>query len=376
MRNLVALSALVLTVSATALSAAAQSPQTAQPSPTTTGGKPALARVLGEVAAVDAAGRGLTLKTDDGKSVAVSVNEQTVYRRVPPGETTLDKATGITLAQISVADRVLARGRMESQSLVARDVIVMPRADLKEQQARNREEWQRRGILGQITALDPARREITLLARSREGAAPVTLAVGQNVSFRRYAPDSIRYRDAKESSFAELKVGDQLRALGERSADGKTFTPEEVVSGTFRTLSARVTAVDAQKGELTVTDVQSQKPLTVVVNADSKLRRLPADLARELEQFVARGAAAPPAGGAGQRTEDIQETINKLPPITVADLKPGDAVIVSSTQGSDPARATALIVAAGAEPVVKLLQQQPARRDLNLGLGLPSGINP
>jgi hypothetical protein len=134
--------------------------------------------------------------------------------------------------------------------------------------------------------------------------------------------------------------------------------------------------VDAQKGELTVTDVQSQKPLTVVVNADSKLRRLPADLARELEQFVARGAAAPPAGGAGQRTEDIQETINKLPPITVADLKPGDAVIVSSTQGNDPARATALIVAAGAEPVVKLLQQQPARRDLNLGLGLPSGINP
>jgi hypothetical protein len=371
MRNLVTLTALTLILVTAVLSAAAQSPQAATPA---TGSKPALARVLGEVAAVDAAGRKLTLKTDDGKSVAVSVNDQTVYRRVPPGETTLDKATATTLAEISVADRVLARGRVENESVVARDVIVMPKADLAQQQARAREEWQRRGILGQITALNPERHEITLLARTREGASTVTLAAGERVSFRRYAPDSIRYRDARASTFAELKVGDQLRALGERSADGKSFTPEEIVSGTFRTISGRVTAVDAQKGELTITNVQNQQPLTIVVNAESKLRRLPGDLAKELEQIVARGSAAPPSDG--QRTEDVQETINQLPPIAIGDLKPGDAVIVSSTQGSDPARATALIVAAGAEAVLKRLQQQPARRDLNLGLGLPSGINP
>lgn len=378
MRNCITLFVLTLfTISIFGLCAAAQSPQGNAAAPQTADGKTAVARVLGEVTGIDKAGRMLTLKTDDGKSVAVSINEQTVYRRVPPGETTLDKATNITLAEINVADRVLARGRLENQVLLARQVIVIPRADLEQQQARNRAEWLRRGIIGQITALNPESREITLLAPTRAGNSTVTLLVGTNVSFRRYAPDSIRYKDAKESSFDELKVGDQLRAIGEKSADGKTFTPEEIVSGTFRTISGRITALDVQKGELTVTNLQTQQPLTIVINDDSKLRRLPAEVVKELEQFVARNSSAQSSdGGADRHNEDIQETINKLPSIKITDLKPGDAIIVSSTQGNDPARATALVVAAGVEDLVKRLQQQPERRDLNLGLGLPSGINP
>ena len=45
---------------------------------------------------------------------------------------------------------------------------------------------------------------------------------------RRYAPDSIKFGDAKPSSFGELKVGDQLRALGDRTRRSASFQPAKV----------------------------------------------------------------------------------------------------------------------------------------------------
>ena len=348
----------------------------AQTQPATAGAqtpaaRPAQARVLGEVVAVDRGGRKVTLRTDAGRDAAVEVDEKTVYRRLAPGEVSLDKATAGSLEEIGVGDRLLARGSGAAEALRAREVVIMSKGDLALKRERDRAEWQRRGIIGRVTAVNPEKKEITLLAQTRAGSAPVTVTVKETTTFRRYAPDSIRYRDAVESTFAALKVGDQLRALGERSADGTSFVPEEIVSGTFLTAVGTVKAVNAQTGELTVVDAQTQKPLTVVVNKDSKLRRLPSEVVKVLEQRIAGDASAQKADG-----EDVQETIDRLPATTVADLKPGDAVIVSSTVGADASRVTAIVVASGAEPLVRRLQRQPERRDLNLGLGLPSGVNP
>src|SRR5205823_5981474 len=161
---------------------------------------------------------------------------------------------------------------------------------------------------------------ITVQARTREGDRPVVVAAGEGeVRFLRYAPDSVRYRDAKQSSFAELKVGDQLRALGERSADGARFTPEEVVSGTFRTTAGKITAVNTQAGELTISTVPDARPLTVAVSGDSKLRRLTPEVLRAWEQRVTQ-----PASGVAPRAESVQEMIDNLPPISITDLKAGD----------------------------------------------------
>ena len=43
---------------------------------------------------------------------------------------------------------------------------------------------------------------------------------GQRRVIRRYAPDSVKFADAKESTLAEIKVGDQVRARGDKS-DGR-----------------------------------------------------------------------------------------------------------------------------------------------------------
>ena len=128
-------------------------------------------------------------------------------------------------------------------------LFTIAKADAQEH---NSDEWHRRGIAGRITALNPTTKQITLIARSREGTPVIVINGSGTVRFRRFAPDSFSLSDARASSFAELKVGDFVRALGERSADGARFTPEEIVAGSFLRVGGKVTATNTATGEVTI----------------------------------------------------------------------------------------------------------------------------
>ncbi|HYP01587.1 MAG TPA: hypothetical protein VER76_15460 [Pyrinomonadaceae bacterium] len=378
-------------------------------------------RALGDVIAINAAAKDLTLKTKAGNRVLVVLNDATVAMRTQPGATNVEGATKITLADISVGDRVLAMGKTadDRQTIPARTLIVMTKADIAKKHERDRAEWQRRGILGTVTALNPATKEITVSASTPEGLKPLVVeTAGEKVVFRRYAPDSVKFADARSSSFAEVKVGDRLRALGERSADGTRFTPEEVVSGSFRQLVGTVTAIDPATNEIKIT-TQDKRPLTIVVNNDSNLRRLPPQMAQFMAQRAAGGGAGGngqgggrPAGGAnppqgaaggepgaggggggrgGQRRMmgggagggggrggfDPQEMLERMPQLTLAELKPGDMIVVSSTQGADPTRLTAIALVAGMDAVINAIAARPATPNIGGGqdLGMPGGID-
>src|SRR5438876_5510981 len=121
------------------------------------------------------------------------------------------------------------------------------------------------------------------LAQGRQGPQPVVLTTAANVRFRRFAADSARLSDSRPSSFAELKVGNQFRALGDRSADATRFTAEEIVFGSFFRTGGRITAIDAGTGELTIKDDQTGKQLTIAIGRRSMMRRIPADIAEKLE---------------------------------------------------------------------------------------------
>lgn len=349
---------------------AAQTPQPGSAAQQAEDRSPAQNRVLGEVTKLDAPNKQFSVKTiDGGRVVAVNVAEQTVYRRVPPGETTMDKAVGISLADIGIGDRVIARGRVgeAGESMQAVSVVVMSKAEITRKQEHDRAEWLKRGVAGVVTALDPLKKEITLRAASGDSAVIKIDGAASGANFRRYAPDSVRFIDAKPSSFAELKVGDQLRALGEKSADGSVYKPEEVVSGTFLTFGGVITAVNASAGELVVTDAQTQKPVVVAVTRDSMLRRLPRELVKDLVRLASRPADA----GAADAGGDLQDRLEGSPAISLADLESGDPVLVSGAVGANPSRVTAVMVSSGVEELVKRLTKPG--RPLVLGLGLPSG---
>ncbi|HSE31324.1 MAG TPA: hypothetical protein VLA93_07075 [Pyrinomonadaceae bacterium] len=369
---------------------------------------------IGEVKTIDVPQKILSIKTDAGTTVFVTITDKTIYKRLAPGETDLTKATDITLADIGEGDRIMARGTVaaDRKSVPAQMIIVMTKGDLAKKQEAERLEWRRRGILGVITALKPDAKEITISNRTLAGTQTVVIPVDEKTEMRRYAPDSIKFGDARPSSFSELKVGDQLRALGDKSADGLKFTPVKVVTGAFRTVAGTVKEVNAATGEIKVSDLEKKHPLTIVIKQDSVLRKFPA--ASEMGALMGgmgRGPGGPPGGApaggqaapAGGQTRpqgagapggpggpggraggpNINDMLERLPTIALADLKVGDTIIVSSTQGVDPSRLTAIALVSGADTLLAMLAPRPQAGQapnpaaglggsgINFGIGLP-----
>jgi hypothetical protein len=356
---------------------------------------------IGEVKVIDNAAKQLIVKTDAGSLVTVVLGDKTVYMRLAPGEKTLTNATKIAFADVGEGDRVWARGKVsdDQKSVPATALIVMNKVDIAKKQEAERAEWKKRGVLGIITALKPETKEITISSRTMAGPQSLIIPVSDKVELRRYAPDSIKFADAREAKFDELKVGDQLRALGDRNTEGTAFKAEKVVTGSFKTVGGVVTAIDLASGEVKINDLQTKQPLTIVIKQDAVLRKFPADMGMMMMGRPGGGGAggqAPPAGpggqaagpGAGQGPSqgpgrggvgmNMQDMIERLPTIAIADVKVGDTIIVSSTKGADPTRLTAISLISGADTLLNMLaarQQQsggPATPNPSAGLG--SGI--
>jgi hypothetical protein len=353
---------------------------------------------IGEIKVIDAAARQLIIKTDAGSLVNVSLSDATVYMRLAPGEKTLTNAAKIAFTDVGEGDRVWARGKVaeDRKSVPATALIIMNKVDIAKKQEAERAEWKKRGLLGMITALKPETKEITVSSRSMAGMQSINIPVSDKVEMRRYAPDSIKFSDAKPASFDELKVGDQVRALGDRSPDGASFVAEKVVTGTFKTVAGAVTAVDPATGEVKINDMQTKQPLTIVVKQDAVLRKYSAMgeggammMARPAGGAPAQGApAGAPAGGgaqgpggprvAGSGPVNIQDILERQPTITIADVKVGDTIIVSSTKGADPTRLTAISLISGADTLLNAMaarqQQAGGPSTPNPSAGLGSGI--
>jgi len=311
-----------------------------------------LQRAVGEVAAIDGKAHKLTVKADAGGEIGVTLAEKTLFLRVPPGEKDLAKATRIALTDIAVGDRVVARGELseDQKTITASSIIMMSKAELAKKWERDREEWQKRGIAGTVAAIDPAAKTITVTLPGLAAARTIAVEVGDQTECRRYAPDSVRFSEARPSSLAEIKTGDHVRVLGDKNEDGTRWKAEQLISGAFRTIAGTVLTINAASGEIRVTDLATKKPLAVKVNADTGLRRMPPMLA----MFLGRRLNAPAAQGAGggRGATDMQQMMDRMPSFPLADIKKGDALIISSSAGSDPARVTAITVVAGVEQVL------------------------
>src|SRR6266550_7409827 len=239
--------------------------QTPTPSPAAQ----AIPGVIGEVKNIDTTTNQLIVRAESGVLSTVILNEKTQYKRMAPGAKSLTGATDIALADVGPGDRVWARWRpgTDQKTVPAAQLVVMSKADLAKKQEQERAEWRRRGVSGIVASVNPSTREITVSSRSLMGTPQaVIIPVTDKVMMRRYPPVTIpKYSDAKPSKFEEVKVGDQLRALGDKTPDGTHMTAEEVVFGTFKIAGGTVTALDAATNQIKITELQTKKPLTIIL---------------------------------------------------------------------------------------------------------------
>jgi hypothetical protein len=361
--------------------------------------------VLGEVQAMDPETRTITIQTAN-EIYRIRLGGNISLLRVKPGERTLDNAEPISPAQISNGDRVFVQGltAQEDGFHLARRIVVMSQAEIARKQEHEREEWRRRGIAGVVEAVDLHLRQLSIRIPGRETGQFLALEAPEGTQFLRYAPDSVKFSDAQQSEFGEIKVGDQLRALGEMSSDTTRYTAEVVVSGTFTVVGGPI--LELADGRVKIDNLLTRTPLTVLVVPDSVIKRVPPGLAQMLamragmegepgevpqmrgrrgatggapgqrrppgEMPRTRGEGGPPRGEGGFRpTRDMSEMMERLPAITLDELKPGDFVIVSSTAGRDPSTVTAIQVVAGLDALMQRAERGPGEFP-DSSFGLPS----
>ena len=329
---------------------------------------------------------GFTLTSDAGQDSHVTLTDSVRILRIAPGERDVKNATVLRRQDLQVGDRAMVRARSspDGHSHVTGSVIVIKQTDIAAKKEKDREDWRRRGIGGLVTATDPTSGTLTISIASFTGTRSLAIKTSKNTVLRRYAPNSVKFDDAKFAPFDWIKVGDQLRARGDKNADGTELNAEEVVSGTFRNLAGQITSVDTGGNTLTLWDSISKQSVTVKVTPDSQLRKLPPEFAQRIAARL-KSAAAEGVPGAGQALgasssggehakdslaaspgapggmgamggrggpPDIQQILSRMPPVSLGDLQKGDTVMIVSTAGDGSQPVNAITMLTGVEAIL------------------------
>jgi ribosomal protein L24 len=271
-----------------------------------------------------------------------------------------------------------------------------------------------------VGAVEATAGTITVSTSALGANKNVLVHVSKNTVLRRYAPGSVKFDDAQPAPLDQIKSGDQLRARGQRSADGGELTADEVVSGSFRNISGTINSIDTGASTITVQDLTTKKPVVVKIADTAQLRKLPAPMAQRIaarlkggsgdaqaSDGAAGGAGAPsapagttPAGNAGARAPapaggsaleqksgdsggqrgagganggggrsgaggqggDLQQAISRMPASNLSDLQKGDAVMIVATSDSGASGSVvAITLLSGVEPI---LQASPSGQSI------------
>jgi len=351
-------------------------------------------------------GNSLILASDAGVETNVDVRDSTKIVRIAPGQRDLKDAQPIALTDLQVGDRILVRGKLgdDNKTFAATSIIAMKKADIAEKQSHERDEWQKSGVGGLVNNVDTAGGVISITTPSLREKKTVAVHIAKDTVLRRYAPGSVKFDEAKPAPLAEIRPGDQLRARGEKNADGSELTAQEIVSGSFRNISGTISSLDNAQSTITVHDLATKKNVTVKITSESQLRKLPAPMAQRIAQRLngssgANGSAngggnadqagpgqnstrtsgaAPTAkepatgsgqgqgdfggrgrgmgggaGGPGGGGADLQQMISRMPASTIADLQKDDAVMLVGTEAIGSNAVTAVTLLAGVEPILQ-----------------------
>jgi len=321
------------------------------------------------------------IKPDNAAVVDVKLTADTVAQRVAPGEKTLKNAVTVNVAELSVGDRVLVT--LASDSTNVRRIIIMSAADIGKRDEADRQDWNTRGISGIVAAKSGS--TITLRIRSFQGETRPTVTVSDQTKFRRYAPDSVKFADARPSKLDEINVGDQLRARGGKTPDGLAIAADEVVFGTFLTTAGSVVSVDGAAKEITIKETGTGQPLVIRLTPDSRVKQMPSFPGMGGAPGAGGGPPPPggsPSGGFGGPPgggPTLAQMVEMMPTGTLEDVKPGQTVIVSSTKGATSDHVTGIMLLANAEMLVRMATAQSGagaaagNRTSGAG-GLPQGM--
>ena len=320
---------------------------------------------VGTVTTIDPSFKSLAVKEDKtGTEYSVSLENTKTFLKIAPGSNDLKTASRFNPSDLNTGDRVSIRGyKMDgiANGVAAASVLLMSARDLQVARQTEMEAWQH-STAGVVNAVDTATKQLKVTVRTAAG--PKVVAVdGTNARFTRYTPSSLKGPAA--SQLSEIQPGDQVRVIGASNQDGSIITAQKVYSGTFRTVAGTVASISPDGKEITINNRQTKQPVQFAVTSESAIRKLPPQMAMSLAHPSAPAVS-----------NDLSQQLERVPKISITDLKQGDAVIATGGTGAGSSSFTATNIIAGVEPLL----QSPSRRgghssamgnDWSLDLAIP-----
>ena len=80
----------------------------------------------------------------------------------------------------------------------------MKQSDVAAKQQQEKDDWQKRGIGGLVSEVDPAAGTLTISVTTFAGTKKVLVQTTKKTVVRRYAPNSVKFDDAKPSKLVEF----------------------------------------------------------------------------------------------------------------------------------------------------------------------------
>ncbi len=262
----------------------------------------------------------------------------------------------------------LARVRAEDPTgTPAITLYITKQAELAQHQQKTREEWRTQSVTGVVKAIDSDDKKISIAVRGVAGPPrDVTLDVAGSVDYLRTDPETLKY---EPSTLKAVKVGDQVRVLGDKNADQTQIKVEAIAFGSIRTIPVQIKSIDTTTGVIAATDLASKKPIAITVRPETTLKRLDDTtalmLARRLNpSFQGEGRQGPAGQGQGRgpgegrgRGGDPSRILEAQPSIQLADLKPGEPIVVTGAPARDMSGLTAMTLVAGVDPILRAAPQ-------------------
>jgi len=373
-----------------AFTAHAQAPAAA-PSPYTS--------VRGSVTKVDLATKVISVKTDAGTDTTVKFSDLTKLNQLPPGEADTKKATPLKAEEMGPGDHILARVQTKDPTgLPAGFVYINRAADIAKENAAKAQAWQTQAVAGYVESVDVAGKKITMKVKGSAGQPDrdVALDIAGSVNYQRFSDKTFDYENADASA---IKTGDHLRVLGSKNADVTEIKVTDVAADAIKQIGATIKSIDPATGQIVATDT-AKKSVTITVRPATKVKRLDDPTALMIARIVnptfqgtgGRGAGRGAGGGGGDGAGagggggrgfgaggqagggapggsgfggrvgggrgrggagQIQNLIDQQPDAKIADLKPGEPIIVSGPSSPDSSSFSAMMVLAGVDQILR-----------------------
>lgn len=219
----------------------------------------------------------------------------------------------ISASDVKVGDLICVSAVQEGETAAA--VSVVPRSDLERAQREFLTHWQQDSTFGIIQSFSTDRQSFVVTPSLTWGdGLPVTVALDSNVRYRTFPTTATKLADAAPLRFEDLQIGNSVYVRGKRLPGDPVIQASQVVKGGVRGIVGSIVSTDALQSAVKLRETGSGRQLNVSLPGG--------DLYRTSESLTNP-----------MRVET--ELGVKLVRIGMADLQPGDAVLVFGTTSND-----------------------------------------